>query len=101
MQCFHFRQIEPKVGSGDDTSLNGVQLICGNIWGQADGSTAMSQPGPWGNWRGETRCAYGEVITGFKLQVEPPQVFCIKCYFIFKINSEMILKLKYCVATIT
>ena len=82
MQCFHFPQIEEK--DGDDTSLNGVQLTCGNRWGHADGSTAMSGSGQWGNWRGETRCTYGEVITGFKLQVERPQVIWYKVLFYFQ-----------------
>ena len=67
-------QIESKQGRGDDTSLNGVQLICGSKSGVADGSFASSISGIWGDWKGEVRCLPGQVIAGFKLQVEKRQV---------------------------
>ena len=72
---YFFLQIESKQGlRRDDTSLNGVRLICGSKEGIPDGSYAMSTVGPFGDWKGEVRCLYGNVIASFKLQVEPPRV---------------------------
>ena len=52
----------------------------------ADGSYAVSQAGPWGAWGGEVRCLDGEVITGFRLQVQPDQVYSHAIIFCVCIN---------------
>ena len=46
-------QIESKQCGGDDTSMNGVRLICGSKAGRPDGSYASSDIGQWGDWKGE------------------------------------------------
>ncbi len=59
-------KIEPNQGSGDDTGLNSIALICGQ------NKEIFSSEGAWGNWRGKKYCRTNK-IKGFQLKSEPPQ----------------------------
>ncbi|XP_052083798.1 vitelline membrane outer layer protein 1-like [Mytilus californianus] len=53
-------RIEGKQGSrGDDTSLNGIKLLCGTKKRRSNnGFTVTSGYGPWGGWSGFMKCGY-------------------------------------------
>ncbi|CAM4635970.1 vitelline membrane outer layer protein 1-like [Lepidochelys kempii] len=53
--------------SGDDTSLNGIRLLCSN------GRTIQSNVGPWGFWTPVMKCPSGQRLTQFRLRVESCQ----------------------------
>ena len=53
--------------SGDDTSLNGIELTC------ADGQVIHSVIGPWGTWGGRLTCRAGEFVKGAKIRDHTPQ----------------------------
>lgn len=62
---------EPYQGSGDDSALNAIRLIC------KSGSTGtatyiQSSEGPWGDWGNDHVCR-NEPVTGFAIQVEAHQ----------------------------
>ena len=82
-------QIESKQCGEDDTSVNGVRLICGSKAGTPDGSYASSSIGQRGDWKGEVRCLPGQVIVAFRLQVQSSQVNHngFRCYNIFGVCS--------------
>lgn len=62
---------EPYQGSGDDTALNAVELICKN--GVNETSTYIrSSEGDWGIWSNDHLCR-GTPAMGFRIQVEPFQ----------------------------
>ncbi|XP_053404113.1 vitelline membrane outer layer protein 1-like [Mercenaria mercenaria] len=62
-------KIEPYQGSGDDTALNAIKLICEYPDG-GYGGTPTSAVGPWGNWEGYSTCGSNRVLIAFSLQVE-------------------------------
>ncbi|KAL4227897.1 Vitelline membrane outer layer protein 1 [Mactra antiquata] len=71
-------KIEPKQNGGDDTSLNGIKIICknkhSNFMGEVD-----SKVGPWGSWGASVFCreksdsGSSDYLTTFSLQVEGKQ----------------------------
>ena len=74
-------QIEGTQGdTGDDTSLNGIRLLCGEGLENSGESKAVSGEAPWGTWGTEARCIDGHFITSFKLQVESEQVMLYMLY---------------------
>lgn len=60
-------KVEPNQGSGDDTSLNGIEFLC------EGGETKTSSVGQWGNWGGYRYCPTGKIAKGFRLRVESYQ----------------------------
>jgi hypothetical protein len=73
-------KIEGKQGNGDDTSLNGIELVCGTETQMNTGHTVTSKAGPWGKWYpGFTRCGHGAFLTSFQMQVEKPVVSKNSC----------------------
>ncbi|XP_069505884.1 vitelline membrane outer layer protein 1 homolog [Ambystoma mexicanum] len=64
-------KIEPRRGSADDTSVNGIRLIC-----PGPGSETLqfveSAVGRWGNWSSVLWCSEG-IIQSFALRVEVSQ----------------------------
>ncbi|XP_066913702.1 vitelline membrane outer layer protein 1-like [Clytia hemisphaerica] len=62
-------KVEGRVGSGDDTTTNGIQLRCldNQQWYHTNGE------GPFGQWRTMQHCPPNYKIVGLKTQVEPPQ----------------------------
>ncbi|XP_062255346.1 vitelline membrane outer layer protein 1 homolog isoform X2 [Platichthys flesus] len=62
-------RVERSQGKGDDTSLNGIRLICSKDGDQSSTTTVQSHPGPWGDWSQPQYCASG-VLTSFQLRVE-------------------------------
>jgi len=66
--CMHitsFYQVEPYLGSRDDTALNGIQLVC------SDGASVTSTVGGYGSWQGHVTCRqHHSYLTAFSLQVE-------------------------------
>ncbi|XP_063438601.1 vitelline membrane outer layer protein 1-like [Mytilus trossulus] len=69
-------KIEGKQGRrGDDTSLNGIKLLCGTKKRRSsNGFTVTSGYGPWGGWSGFMKCGWGtHLLTSFSLQVEGKQ----------------------------
>ena len=75
-RCFCYLQIESNQGSGDDTALNAIKLLCGtSTEGDDNGYTITSGMGKFGDWYDSyTKCQPGEFLTAFRLQVEPNQV---------------------------
>ena len=66
-------KIEGGQGRGDDTSMNGIELVCGTKTQSSTGHTVTSKVGPWGSWyRSFTKCDQPEFLTSFNLQVERP-----------------------------
>lgn len=64
-------KVEPPI-NGDDTALNGIQLICGN--GSINNPTISSKIGPWGNWSGWRTCSsHATPVTGFDIKIEGGQ----------------------------
>ncbi|KAL4231621.1 Vitelline membrane outer layer protein 1 [Mactra antiquata] len=67
-------KIEPKQGSGDDTSLNAIKIVCKGLDGDVRGNVA-SKVGPWGHYVGDKYCkgtsSNTDFLTAFRLQVEP------------------------------
>jgi hypothetical protein len=72
---FCYLQLESNQGSGDDTALNVIKLLCGTSTERDDnGYTITTGMGNFGNWYGSfTKCQPGEFLTAFRLQVEPNQ----------------------------
>ncbi|XP_045182593.2 vitelline membrane outer layer protein 1 homolog [Mercenaria mercenaria] len=72
-------KIESHRGSGDDTSLNGVRLVCADVDGHVNGEVIESTVGKWGSWADETMCSSRngspQFLTSFSLQVEPYMFF--------------------------
>ncbi|XP_075433786.1 vitelline membrane outer layer protein 1 homolog [Ascaphus truei] len=72
---FHARGFSLKLEQyqwfGDDTSLNGIRLLCfsSNNIGEFP---IQSTEGAWGSWTSPVRCRNGNLI-GFNLGVSPPQ----------------------------
>jgi hypothetical protein len=71
-------RVEGNQGSGDDTSLNAVQLECKPLNGS--GSSWISpHDGYWGTWTAAARCAnsnpnaLNNFLSGARLRVEPSQ----------------------------
>ncbi|XP_048351308.1 vitelline membrane outer layer protein 1-like [Sphaerodactylus townsendi] len=65
-------KIEPYQGGqteGDDTSLNGIRLIC------SEGTFITSNVSKWGTWSGRYYCPRGGKMVAFSLRVELPQWF--------------------------
>jgi hypothetical protein len=58
---------EPNQGSGDDTALNGIRLICKGVDGSK--SYITSAEGKWGSWGKEHLCKKMPA-QGFAIQVE-------------------------------
>jgi len=72
--------MEGKQGNGDDSSLNGIELMCGTATQMSTGHTVTSKAGPWGKWYPSfTRCGHGAFLTSFQMQVEKPQVSKNSC----------------------
>ncbi|CAF1174197.1 unnamed protein product [Rotaria sordida] len=67
LQGAQFR-IEPRQGSGDDTSANDSRFTCtnGNVIQASNGA-------PWGDWRLAASCPQWSAICGFRLKFEPSQ----------------------------
>ncbi|CAG2215598.1 unnamed protein product [Mytilus edulis] len=66
--------IEGKQGRGDDTSLNGIQLLCGTKHHRSNyGFAVTSGYGPWGGWSGTIKCGHAFFLAAFSLQVEKSQ----------------------------
>ena len=64
---------EPNQGSGDDTALNAIELLCNNK--QGSGYTAiLSKQGPFGLWSPNVYCtSFSDPVVAYNLLIEPPQ----------------------------
>lgn len=61
-------KIEPSIGRGDDTAMNGIELICN------DQKRISSTVGPWGNWAESfSICPNGKFLIGFEMRMERSQ----------------------------
>ena len=70
-------RIEGNRGSGDDTALNGLQLMCAQ-WGDWAPSPeklyrASVHDGFWGDWQSDRLLPDGCYLIGMKLRIEAPQ----------------------------
>ncbi|XP_060936554.1 vitelline membrane outer layer protein 1 homolog isoform X2 [Limanda limanda] len=65
-------RVEAKQGSGDDSAMNGIRLICAKDEQRSSTSTVNSHPGHWGDWSNAQYCPSG-VLTSFQLRVEGRQ----------------------------
>jgi hypothetical protein len=52
-------KVEPKLGSGDDTAVNGIKLYCVNKLSGKRVATITSRVAPWGSWREGASCENG------------------------------------------
>lgn len=58
-------KVEPELGKGDDTAMNGIELICSNQ------KKITSSVGPWGNWaQSFSLCPNGNFLIGFEIKME-------------------------------
>lgn len=64
-------KIEPNQLNGDDSALNGIQLLCSTFEGRHTGHINSSE-GPWGFYRGKRYCDKG-FATSFRPRSEPQQ----------------------------
>ncbi|XP_077326867.1 vitelline membrane outer layer protein 1 homolog [Lithobates pipiens] len=62
--------VEPHQGRGDDTALNGIQLLCAEPGSEDIKATITSTKGNWGSWTEVQWCPSGDLIS-FSLKVEP------------------------------
>uniref|UniRef100_A0AAY4CAM7 Uncharacterized protein n=1 Tax=Denticeps clupeoides TaxID=299321 RepID=A0AAY4CAM7_9TELE len=65
-------QVERYQGSGDDTSLNGVRLLCQSGTLPYQKTHVESSTGPWGEWTPYRSCSVGR-LKAFQLRVEGHQ----------------------------
>ncbi|RVE60970.1 hypothetical protein OJAV_G00165920 [Oryzias javanicus] len=65
-------RVERSQGSGDDTALNGIRLLCVDPQNHRDKFTIQSTVGRWGEWTDMKRCETG-YLASYMLRVEPPQ----------------------------
>ncbi|XP_060936552.1 vitelline membrane outer layer protein 1 homolog [Limanda limanda] len=65
-------RVEAKQGSGDDSAMNGIRLICGKDEQRSPITTVESHTGYWGDWSNAQYCPSG-VLTAFQLRVEGRQ----------------------------
>ncbi|XP_060564219.1 vitelline membrane outer layer protein 1-like [Ruditapes philippinarum] len=63
-------KIEPKQGDRDDTSLNGIMLVCSSLEGGLFGGTITSTVGRFGDWGEVIICPKYMFLKEFALQVE-------------------------------
>ena len=65
-----FRQkVDPYQGSGDDTALNAIELICND----KETKRIRGATGMWGSWSDEQFCKGKQRAIGFQLKQESPQ----------------------------
>ena len=64
---------EHKQGSGDDTALNDITLLCSFKQGP-DYSYIHNKGGPYGTWLGTVASSsFSDPVVGYSLQIEPKQ----------------------------
>jgi len=59
-------------GSGDDTCMNGIRLVCKQCSGTHIQNVSVWD-GNWGDWSPDVMVPSGYYIAGFRCRVEPPQ----------------------------
>lgn len=77
---FQLRQEKNQKG-GDDTAANNLKMFCedGSVliteWftDSMGYSNKLENPPTWGDWTERKNCPSGQVICGFRVQIEPPQ----------------------------
>ncbi|XP_075434352.1 uncharacterized protein LOC142471433 [Ascaphus truei] len=65
-------KVEGNQGSGDDTALNAIRLLC--VSSNNEEYSIQSTEGPWGSWTSPVWCPNGNLIA-FSLRVETPLWF--------------------------
>ncbi|XP_031430650.1 vitelline membrane outer layer protein 1 homolog [Clupea harengus] len=65
-------KVEEKLGSGDDTALNGIRLLCRHRENRNLQVTISSSEGRWGSWTHYQDCGYAYLLS-FVLRVERPR----------------------------
>jgi hypothetical protein len=66
------QRVEEDQGSGDDTALNAVALLCSDRQGSFVERLSPWE-GVWGSWSGASQCAKGQFVTRGQLKIETLQ----------------------------
>lgn len=71
--CILKLQIQQKSLTDDNSALNGIRLICGNVMNGSfySESSITSSVGPFGEWNGPIFCPQNSFLVGFSMQLQP------------------------------